>query len=184
MSKNNREVAAGISRSLGLIFWNLGRYKALEYHKRSLAINEELNDRVGLANDYSNIGNVLRNMGKYQEALDSHNKALKIHEELNNRVGLAGDYNNIGLVLDDMGRLQEALDSHNKALRIHEELNDRVGLARNYYNISFVLSKTNKDEALNSLYNALTILQEFERENNYRHPLMDKVNNRLSNLKG
>jgi|SRR5215469_8424598 len=53
-----------------------------------------------------------------------------------------------------------------------------------YYNISFVLSKTNKEDALKSLYNALTILQEFGRENGYRHPLMEDVINRISDLKG
>jgi hypothetical protein len=51
-----------------------------------------------------------------------------------------------------------------------------------YYNISFVLSKTSNDEALKSLYNALSILQLFERENGYRHPLMEKVNSRISYL--
>jgi tetratricopeptide (TPR) repeat protein len=82
-----------------------------------------------------------------------------------------------------MGKNQEALDCYNKALKIHGEINDRVGIARDYYNISFVLSKTSKDEALKSLYNALTILREFERENGYRHPLMDGLNNRISYLK-
>ena len=84
-----------------------------------------------------------------------------------------------------MGRLKEALDNHNKALEIHKELNDRVELAGDYYNISFVLSKTSKEEALKSLYNALTILEKFEKENNYHHhPLIEKVNSRISYLKG
>ena len=85
-----------------------------------------------------------------------------------------------------MDKYQEALEGYNKALIIDEELNDRVGMAKDYYNISFVLelTETGKGEALKSLYNALTILQEFERENNYRHPLMDEVNSRISALKG
>ena len=51
----------------------------------------------GVANHYTNIGVVLRGMGKYQQALESHNKALKIREELNDRVGLALSYRNIGV---------------------------------------------------------------------------------------
>jgi hypothetical protein len=35
----------------------------------------ELNDRVRMASDYTNIGNALRRMGKLQEALASHTKA-------------------------------------------------------------------------------------------------------------
>jgi tetratricopeptide (TPR) repeat protein len=116
--------------------------------------------------------------------LESHNKALEIDKELNDRVGMKGDYKNIGNVLGYMGKNEEALESHNKALEIDKELNDRVGLAGDYYNISFVLSETSKDEALKSLYNAVTILQEFETENNYRHPLMEDVISRISYLKG
>jgi len=63
-------------------------------------------------------------------------------------------------------------------MKIHEELNDRLEMAKDYHDISLVLSKTRKDEALKFLYNALAILQEFERENGYR-----QVNNRISDLK-
>jgi len=177
-------IGAGYS-NIGIVLNNMGKLQeALDSHNKALNIREGLNDKVGVGRDYKNIGNVLENMGKLQEALDSHNKALKIHEELNNRVGMGKDYRNIGLVLNDMGKLQEALDSHNKALKIHEELNNRVWMAADYYNISLVLSKTSKDEALESLYNALTILQEFERENNYHHPLTDAVNKWISYLGG
>ena len=94
-------------------------------------------------------------------------------------MGLGRDYSNIGIVLRLKDKNQEALHSHNKALKIHEELQDRAGMATDYYNISAVLSKTNKDEALKSLCNALAIIQEFERENNYHHPFMEKINNRI-----
>jgi tetratricopeptide (TPR) repeat protein len=162
---NNREVAADISRRLGLIFTNLGILsKAFEYHSRSLRIDEELNDRVGMAKDYRNIGYILGYIGKRQEALESHNNSLKIDEELNDRVGMAADYRNMGIMLRSLGKYQEALDNLNKAVKIYEELNDRVGMANIYHNMSFVLSKTSKDEALESLSDALTTLQQFERE--------------------
>src|SRR5215472_6817497 len=101
-----------------------------------------------MAGDYKNIGVVLGQMDEYQEARRSHNKALKMDEESNDRVGLAADYSNIGValhrgignVLDDLDDYQEALDSYNI-----------------YYDMSFVLSKTNKEDALKSIYNALTI---------------------------
>jgi tetratricopeptide (TPR) repeat protein len=74
LTKNNRQ-SAGIASWLGLIFSNLGILsKALGYHRRSLGIDEELNDRVRMANDYENIGVILRDMGMHQEALLSHNK--------------------------------------------------------------------------------------------------------------
>lgn len=42
-----------------------------------------LNDTVGLARDYTNIGNVLNKAGRLEEALEWHNKALEIHKGLN-----------------------------------------------------------------------------------------------------
>ena len=70
----------------------LGRYiSASEYYNKSLAIHEELQDRIGMAGDYINIGNVLDKQGNYDQALDYHNKALAIHEGTSNdRVQTAG----------------------------------------------------------------------------------------------
>jgi tetratricopeptide (TPR) repeat protein len=180
---NDRVGMAVNYANIGNVLSTMSNQEALESHAKALKIHEELNDRMWLAKEYKNIGVVLDNMGKHQEALDNHTKALKIDKDLNRRVGMALGYRNIGVVLNHMGKYPKALESHNMALKIHEELHDRVEMTRDYYNISFVLSKTSKEEALKSLYNALTILQEFERENNYRHPLMDKVNNRISDLK-
>ena len=78
-SKKNRQVAGEISSSLGLIFQRLGKLTtSLSYQKKSLAIREELGNRVGMAQDYTRIGNVLSNLGNYQEALEYHNKASAI----------------------------------------------------------------------------------------------------------
>ena len=78
----------------------MGNYQqALDYHNKALETNEDLNDRVGMAKDYNNIGTVYFSiMGNYQQALDYHNKALETNEDLNGRVGMAKDYNNIGTV--------------------------------------------------------------------------------------
>lgn len=62
-----------------------------------------------LAGDYTNIGVVLVNMGRLEEALDSHNKVLEIDKEMNDRVGLAGDYYNFSFVLAKTNK-KEALE--------------------------------------------------------------------------
>jgi tetratricopeptide (TPR) repeat protein len=95
-----------------LVLVNRGKpQEALDSLNKALKFHEELNDRVGMARDYMNIGNVLGHLYNYQEALDSHDKALKIREELNDRVGMAACYLNKGSVLRSMGKSQEALDS-------------------------------------------------------------------------
>jgi hypothetical protein len=46
-------------------------------------------------------------------------------------------------------------------------------VAGDHHNISFILVKTKKEEALKSLSNPLAILQEFERQTGYHHPLVN-----------
>jgi len=44
--------------------------QALEYYNKALAIDTELNDRVGLAADYGNIGVVYYKMYNYDQSLE------------------------------------------------------------------------------------------------------------------
>ena len=65
----------------------MGNYQqASDYQKKALEIHTELNDMVGMAADYNNIGIVLSNMGNSPDALTYHKKALEIDENLNDRV--------------------------------------------------------------------------------------------------
>jgi tetratricopeptide (TPR) repeat protein len=155
----DKERSAIILSLLGSVVYRLGILSdSLNYFNKALAIDEDLNDRVGMARDYTNIGNTLSDMGNYQQALVSHNKALAIDEDLNDRVGMARDYTNIGNTLSDTGNYQQALVSHNKALAIDEDLNDRVKMAREYANIGNTLSDMgNYQQALDSHNKALAI---------------------------
>ena len=79
-----------------------------------MLLTGDLGNRVGMAQDYNNIGVELSNLGNYQEALEYHNKASAIDEDLGNRVGMAQDYNNIGNVFYSLGNYhnyQEALNT-------------------------------------------------------------------------
>jgi len=71
---------------------------SLDSYNKALKIDEELNDRVGMARKYANIGIVLDDIDKL-EALESNNKALEINEELNHKAEVATDYYNISFVL-------------------------------------------------------------------------------------
>jgi tetratricopeptide (TPR) repeat protein len=159
---NNRSVASTISTDLGSILYILGRYiSASEYYNKSLAIHQELQERIGMAGDYINIGNVLDKQGNYDQALEYHNKALAIHKEKNDRAGMSKDYNYIGVVLRHQGNYDQALEYHNKALAIDKKLNDRVQTAANYNNIGIVLQALRKyDQALEYLKKALEIHQD------------------------
>ena len=159
---DNQQKGGYILSYLGLILKETGLYaKAIEYHKRSLRISKIIDDRVGLARDYGNIGVVYYKMGNYPQALEYYNKALEIDKELNDRVGLGKDYGNIGVVYDEMGNYPQALEYHIKALEIRTELNDRVGLGKDYGNIGVVYDEMgNYPQALEYHIKALEIRTE------------------------
>jgi hypothetical protein len=61
------------------VLWNvpvLYIEDALEYHKRALAIFEDLDDKVWMAQDYGDIAIVLKHMGSLEEARESVSQYL------------------------------------------------------------------------------------------------------------
>ena len=76
-------MAGAICSYLGLILYELGGYLApLEYHNKALAIKEELQDKVGMAHDYYNMGLVLKNIKNHKAgAMEAFSKALATLEE-------------------------------------------------------------------------------------------------------
>lgn len=78
---------------------------------------------------------------------------------------MAIDYNNLGLTLSRMGNNKEALEYYNKAI------------------ITRYVNMNRSQDVLVCLHKALEILEEFKKETNYHHPLLDDVNNRISYLR-
>jgi hypothetical protein len=117
--------------NIGVVLQDLGNYdQALRSYNKSLAINEELQDRVGMAKDYTHIGNVLYSQGNYDQALEYLNKSLAINEELQDRVGMAKDYGNIGnigVVFANINKNKAAIKSFSKGLEIFKELEKNTG---------------------------------------------------------
>ena len=73
--------------------------KALEYHRKSEEINNRINNRIGLAIDYQNIGWLYSNMLDYEKALEYHEKSLQEYNRLNEESGIARENSYIGLTL-------------------------------------------------------------------------------------
>ena len=124
-----------IVSQIGSFSMVLGNYKkALEYHEKALEIDTKLDDKVGIGNDYTNIGIAYRGLGDYKKALEYYDKAESIHIDHDN-VGLGKDYTNIGIAHYGLGNYKKALEYHEKALEIDTKLDDKVVLGADYTNI-------------------------------------------------
>ncbi|MBK6983621.1 MAG: tetratricopeptide repeat protein [Bacteroidetes bacterium] len=123
----------------GFFYFNKSEYpKALEYHRRSLKIQEEINDKMGIAITLNDIGAVIERQDDIPKALEYYHKSLKIDEELKNKNGIAYTLNNIGSIFDNQGDIPKALEYYHKSLKIQEEIMDKMGIATSLNNIGFI----------------------------------------------
>ena len=65
-----------------------------------------------------NVGNVLDDMGKYEEALVQHQKSLDIKIRLGDHPDVATSFDNIGALYDSQGKYENALVQYQKGLEI------------------------------------------------------------------
>lgn len=70
------------------------------------------------ADVHNNLGNALRNAGRFEAAQASYRRALEINPDF------ADAYNNLGNVLKDLGRLDDALVSYRHALELNPQFAD------------------------------------------------------------
>jgi len=98
------------------------------------------------ADSYYNRGNVLQEMGRYDEALESYAKAVA----LNPRFTKA--YNNQGNILQKIWRYSEALASYDRAIALQPD--DASG----YYNRGLVLQKMTRHDAALPSYDKVIAL--------------------------
>jgi predicted TPR repeat methyltransferase len=102
------------------------------------------------AEAYSNLGNVLQDLGQLDEAKESYNKALALKPDY------IEAYSNLGKVLQDLGEPDEAIKSYNKVLTLKPDW------AEAHYNLGNVLKDQGKlDKAMESLGKALSINPDF-----------------------
>ncbi|MBK7577763.1 MAG: tetratricopeptide repeat protein [Ignavibacteria bacterium] len=154
--------AAHAHRSRGSAWYQLGDYTtAQEHFSQSIALFEELGDRVGVARVLTSIGAVHSTRGDLAMALECLHRALALGKETGDRVVESSVATNLGIVYFNTGDLTSALEHHYRALAIREELGDRNGIAAAMCNIGIALySIDDYPAALEHLYRGLELSTE------------------------
>ncbi len=112
--------------------------KAIAYYNKSLKIQEEINDQLGISYSLNNIGYVYSNIGDVPKALDYFHQSLKIQEDNHDKSGIAYSLINIGNILKNNGNIPKAMEYFQKSLKLKEELNDPEGIAISLLNIGSI----------------------------------------------
>ncbi|MBL4656042.1 MAG: tetratricopeptide repeat protein, partial [Bacteroidia bacterium] len=138
--KNNYVTGKSDSYSwLGYLFEKKGNLsKALGYQKRSLKINKETQDKLGIAHNLNNIGLIYQRRGDVATALDYFQRSLKIRTDIMDKPGIATSLNNIGFVYQIHGDVSNALAYYLRSLKIDEEIGNKKGIAGSLNNIGLI----------------------------------------------
>lgn len=116
--------------NMGSVAYRQHKYAdAIGYYKK--ALNQAKNEDPEIQ---TNLANVLRDSGKYDQALDHYRQAIK------QRPDYANAYNNLGMTLYLIGRLPEALVEVTKATKLKESY------AEAYYNQALIYKKLGRNK--------------------------------------
>ena len=74
------------------------------------------------------MGNIVRELGRYDEAITYLNQALLIAQEIGDTRGRGIWLSNLGLVYDDLQRYEEALDVHRESVNVARTMRDQRSL--------------------------------------------------------
>jgi len=133
---------------LGILFQGFGNYdEALKYYQKSLAIEEKLGNKKGVALSLWGIGNVYLDKGDYDNALEQYQKALKTFEKIDDIKNVAGCLHQVGRIYQERGDYAAALDQYQKSLEIKEKIGDIAGVAKSLHQVGRIYQDRGDYEA-------------------------------------
>ncbi|WP_207431562.1 tetratricopeptide repeat-containing sensor histidine kinase [Sabulibacter ruber] len=149
-------------KSLGLASVSVGNYpEVIRYWERSLAIFNQLGDKVGASNMLSNIGVIYSIQGWEAKAIEFYLKSLKKAEESGDKLRIATALLNIGAeYYNNPATVDKALAYYLRALPLSKEIGDKTTLGTLTVNIGEIyFVKGDHNKALSYYQEALNILQ-------------------------
>ena len=135
---------------------------SLDYLKKGLAIDEEIDNKKGIAHYIGNIALIHYAKGDLDKALNYLERSIRIKEEMGNKSALVGSLSNLGaLYQNEKGYYDKAMVYYERSLAISEELGDKDQIGLCLANIGSMYSdKGDYDKALNYFERSLALSEE------------------------
>lgn len=173
--------------SIGNIYISLRQPElALPEFLSSIAIEEETNNKLGLAINYQNIGTIYEERQDFQMALDYYRKSLDYNNQINSTLGRIICQNSIGQVYLKQKRFKEARQIIEPTISKAESIGDKYYLAMAKLNFGWALSedgdlKQSEKYILESLKTSQERKMDFFISEAYR--LLTEINKKKGNYK-
>ena len=138
-----RSIAVSLN-SMGNIYLLLKQYDlAIERFKKSQEIERSINNELGLAINYQNIGYAKEAQGKTEEALEYFKKSIDINTRINNTFGKIICNSSIANIYIKQNKPQKAIALININLVAAKKNGNKKYLAYEYLNLGWAQSKLN-----------------------------------------
>lgn len=143
--------------SIGNIYQLLEQYDlAIEKFNESMKLEDELNNKLGLAINHQNVGECYEAQEKLDLALESFQKSLAFNTEINSEKGKIICNYSIAHVYVHLNKMEEALKLLNSSLKRANNLGDQEIIATVYINLGWAylnvgdynLAESNLNEGL------------------------------------
>ncbi|MEZ4801264.1 MAG: tetratricopeptide repeat protein [Gelidibacter sp.] len=166
IEKPSKELKASIAisqNSMGNIYMTLKQYDlAIKEFEKSLVIEKEANNRLGLAINYQNLGFADESLGKLDLALKNYKRSLDYNNQIGSEVGRVICYNSIGQVYIQQKKYSDAKIIIEEGLKKAININDQFYIASSYINLGWTqLEMGQYKEAEESLKKGITIAENY-----------------------
>tara|TARA_R110000751_G_scaffold15077_2_gene48741 strand:+ start:1384 stop:3321 length:1938 start_codon:yes stop_codon:yes gene_type:complete len=124
--------------NIGATYQMLEQYDlAIEKYERSMILEKELDDKLGLAINHKNLGECYEAQGKLEPALKNFRKSLVYYEIMDSNKGKIKCNYNIAHVYVHQGKIQEAIDILQSNLLKAISLDDNKLITTIYINLGW-----------------------------------------------
>ena len=149
--------------SMGNIYLELKEYDlALEHFNKSLKIEEDLGNKLGLAINYNNIGIIYEAKDSLDLALKSYQTSLDYNSQINSTIGKIICNNSIGSIYLKQNKPELALTTIKPTVALAEKTNDKFYTGMAYINLGWAQNELNLlNEAKPNLEKGLDIAKNY-----------------------
>ena len=165
--------------SIGNIYISLKQYQlALNQFSKSIVMQRDLDNKLGLAINYQNIGNAYEELGDLDKALKNYLKSLNYNNQINSKIGRVICGYSISNVLIKQKKYNQAFVTVDTVLQAAIHQKDKYYISNTYNTLGLAQLHIGKlTEAKKNLTEALNIATKFN-----VHTIIVKSNENLSLL--
>lgn len=166
---------ARAARMLGKVFYYYRENEVSKtYHRTALKYFQAAGDSLGIADSYSNLGNVLAKLGKIDSSIINHEISAEILLKTGHIPEACTELASIGLRYLRSGQYNNSEKYLLHTLKLREELKDTISLATNYNNLGVLYWRWGRlQNALNMYETSIDLRRKIK---NFRGQVLPKLN--------